>query len=60
MGNIEVLVTLIFFKMEIKNFVSWCILMQIFQKVIYFQIQSFYDVNNFAIFEGRSPEAGVF
>ena len=40
--------------------------MQIFQKVIYFQIRSFYDVSmlyflrpcNFAIFESRSSEFG--
>ena len=38
------LVTLVFFKIEGKNLVSWGILMQYFQKVIYFQIQSFYDV----------------
>ena len=44
MGNMEGLVTLVFFKIESKNFVSWGILMQIFQKVMYFQIQSFYDV----------------
>ena len=45
MGNMEGLVTLVFFKIESKNLVSWGILMQIFQKVIYFQIQSFYDVS---------------
>ena len=52
----EGLVTLVFFKIESKNLVSWGILMQIFQKVIYFQIQSFYD--DFAIFESRSSEFG--
>ena len=69
MGNMEDLVTLVFFKIKSKNLVSWGILMQIFQNVIYFQIQSFYNVSmtsyryfskpcNFAIFEGRSSEFG--
>ena len=63
----EGLVTSVFFTIESKNLVSWGIMMQIFQEVIYFQIQSFYDVSrrhnryfsrpcNFAIFEGRSSE----
>ena len=43
MRNMLGLVTLEFFQIESKNLVSWDILMQIFQKVIYFQIQSFYD-----------------
>ena len=51
MGNMEGLVTLLFFKMESKNLVSWGILMQIFKKVICFQIQSFYDVI-IGIFQG--------
>ena len=45
MGNIEGLVTLVFFKIISTNLASWGILMQMFQKVIYFQIQSFYDVS---------------
>ena len=45
MRNMEDFVTLVFFKIESKNLVSWGILMQIFQQVIYFQIQSFYDVS---------------
>ena len=44
MGNMEGLVTLIFFKIKSLNLASWGISMQIFQKVIYFQVQSFYDV----------------
>ena len=44
MGNMEGLVTLVFFKIKSSNLASWGILMQIFQKVIYFQIESFYDV----------------
>ena len=44
MGNMEGLIILVFFRIDSKNLVSWGILMQIFQKVIYFQIQSFYDV----------------
>ena len=51
MGNMEGLVTLVFFKIESKNLASWGILMQIFQKVIYFQIQSFYDAI-IGIFQG--------
>ena len=43
MGNMEGLVTLVFFKIKGSNLACWGILMQIFQKVIYFQIQSFYD-----------------
>ena len=66
MGNMEDLVTLVFFKIKSTNLASWDILMQIFQKVIYFQIQSFYDVSNkyfsrpcnFAIFEDISSEFG--
>ena len=67
MGNMEALVTLVFFKIKSSNLASWGILMQIFQKVIYFQIESFYDVShsryfsrpcNFAIFEGISSEIG--
>ena len=45
MGNMEGLVTSVFFKIKSTNLASWGILMQIFQKVIYFQIQSFYDVS---------------
>ena len=45
MGNMEGLVTLLFFKIESSNLASWGILMQIFQKVIYFQIESFYDIS---------------
>ena len=45
MGNMEGLVTLLFFKIKSSNLASWGILMQIFQKVIYFQIESFYDVS---------------
>ena len=45
MGNMEGLVTLVFFKIKSTNLASWGILMQIFQKVVYFQIQSFYDVS---------------
>ena len=45
MGNIKGLVTLVFFKIESKILVIWGILMQIFRKVIYFQLQSFYDVS---------------
>ena len=52
----EGLVTLLFFKIKSSNLASWGILMQIFQKVVYFQIESFYDVSNFAIFEGISSE----
>ena len=53
MGNMEGLVTLVFLKIESKNLVSWGILMQFFQKVIYFQIQSFYDVRHIIdIFQG--------
>ena len=44
MGNMEALVTLVFLKIKSSNLASWGILMQIFQKVIYFQIESFYDV----------------
>ena len=51
MRNMEGLVTLVFFKIESTNLASWGILMQIFQKVIYFQIQSFYDVI-IGIFQG--------
>ena len=40
----EGLVTLVCFKIKRTNLESWGILMHIFQKVIYFQIQSFYDV----------------
>ena len=47
MGNMEGLVTLLFFKIKSLNLASWGILMQIFQKVIYFQIESFYDVSIF-------------
>ena len=45
MGNVEGRVTLVFFKIKSTNLVSWGILMQIFQKVLYFQIQSLYDVS---------------
>ena len=45
MGNMEDLVILVFFKIESTNSASWGILMQISQKVIYIQIQSFYDVS---------------
>ena len=45
MGNIKGLVTLLFFKTKSTNLTSWGILMQIFPKIIYFQIQSFYDVS---------------
>ena len=45
MGNMEALVTLVFFKIKSSNLASWGILKQIFQKVIYFQIESFYDVS---------------
>ena len=45
MGNMEVIVTLVFFKIKSSNLESWGILMQMFQKVIYFQIESFYDVS---------------
>ena len=38
MGNMEGLVTLLFFKIKSTNLASWGILMQILQKVIYFQI----------------------
>ena len=41
----EGLVTLLFFKIQSTNLASWDILVQIFQKVIYFQIQRFYDVS---------------
>ena len=69
MGNMEAIVTLVFFKIESSNLESWGIMMQIFQKVIYFQIESCYDVSmtscryfsrpcNFAIFEGISSEFG--
>ena len=44
MGNMEGLVTSVFFKIESNNLVSCGILMQIFQKAIYSQIQGFYDV----------------
>ena len=44
MGNMEGLVTLLFFKIKNSNLASWGILMQIFQKVIYFQFESFTDV----------------
>ena len=65
----EGLVTLLFFKIKSSNLASWGIFMQISQKVIYFQIESFYDVSrchsmyfsrpcNFAIFEGISSEFG--
>ena len=62
----EALVTLVFFKIKSSNLASWGILMQIFQKGIYFQIESFYDVIVgifqgpviFAIFEGISSEFG--
>ena len=40
----EGIVTLLFLKVERQNLVSWGILMGIFQKTIYFQIQAFYDV----------------
>ena len=59
MGNMEALVTLVFFKIKSLNLASWGILMQIFQKVIYFQIESFYSRPcNFAIFERISSEFG--
>ena len=45
MGNIKGLVTLLFFKIKSKNLATWGILMQIFPKIIWFQIQSFYDVS---------------
>ena len=45
MGNMEGLVTFLFFKKKNTYLASWGILMQIFEKVIYFQIQSFYDVS---------------
>ena len=45
MGNMKGLVTLVYLKIKSTNLASWGILMQIFQKVIYFQIQSFYDVS---------------
>ena len=45
MGNIEGLVFLVFFKIKSTNLASWGTLMQIFQNVIYFQIQSFYEVS---------------
>ena len=51
MGNMKGLVTLLFFKIESIDLASWGSLMQIFQKVIYFQIQSFYDVR-IGIFQG--------
>ena len=51
MGSIESLVTLLFFKIKGTNLGSWGILMQIFQTVIYFQIQSFNDVI-IGIFQG--------
>ena len=54
MGNMEGLVTLLFFKIKSSNLASWGILMQIFQKVIYFQIESFYDVI-VCIFQGSVP-----
>ena len=44
MGKMEGLVTLVFFKLESTNWADWGNLMQIFQEVIYFQIQSFYDI----------------
>ena len=44
MGNIEGLVTLVFFKIKSTNLADWGILMQMFQKVVCFQIQNFYDV----------------
>ena len=40
MGNMEGFVTLVFFKIKSSNLASWGILMQIFQKFIYFQIQA--------------------
>ena len=63
---LEGLVTLVFFKIKSTNLASWGILMQILQKIIYFQIQSFYDVIigifsrpcNFAIFEDISSKFG--
>ena len=69
MGNMKGLVTFLFFKIKGTNLASWGILMQIFQKVLYFQIQSFYDVSshhnryfsrpcNLAIFEDISSEFG--
>ena len=45
MGNMEGLVTLLFFMIKSSNLANCGILMQIFQKVIYFQIGSFYDVS---------------
>ena len=45
MGNMEGLVILKFFEIKSTNLASWGILMQIFQNVICFQIQSFYDVS---------------
>ena len=50
MGNMEGLVYLAFSKIDLKSkhLVSWGVLMQ---KVIYFQIQSFYDVV-IGIFQG--------
>ena len=51
MRNMEGLVTLVFFKIKSSNLASWGILMQIFHKVIYFQIQSFYNII-IGIFQG--------
>ena len=45
MGNMEGLVTLVVFKIESTNLASWGSLIQFFQNVIYFQIQSFYDLS---------------
>ena len=45
MENMEGLVTLVFFKIESTNLANRGIVMQIFPKVIYFQIQSFCDVS---------------
>ena len=43
-GNMEGLVTLLFFKVERQNLVTWGNLMCVFQKLSIFRIQDFYDV----------------
>ena len=58
MGNMEGLVTLLFFKIKSSNLASWGILMQIFQKLYISKLKASMTSCNFAIFEGISSEFG--
>ena len=68
MGNMEGLVTLLFFKIKSTNLAGWGILMQIFKKGYISKFKAsmmsvrhnryFSRPCNFAIFEGKSSEFG--